>query len=70
MPSGRRYYIPGDRKFTCQVCGFTSYRLSEMRIGVSGSQKGFIVCPVDFDETHPRDEKVTLRPIPKLGEPV
>lgn len=69
MPTNRKYYIPGDRRFVCAVCGFTTYRLSEMRKGVSGKQIGLDVCPVDFDDRHPNDEKVNLRPVATLKEP-
>jgi len=49
-------YIPGDRKVDCDICGFT-WRASQMRRGVSGAQKGLLVCPPDFDEEHPLDHK-------------
>jgi len=53
-------YIPGDRKVDCDICGFT-WRASQMRRGVSGNQKGLIVCPRDFDELHPLENKPTIR---------
>ncbi len=62
-------YIPGDRKYDCDVCGFT-YRFSDMRKGVSGSQKGFDVCLDCFDakrpyeDTNPKPRKE--RPLPKV----
>lgn len=59
MPYSFRY-IPGNRLVKCDVCGF-DYRFSDMRRGVSGSQKGFIVCPPDFDPIHPRDISLNLR---------
>lgn len=73
MPSGRRYYIAGERKFVCDNCGYRSYRLSEMQTGVSGSQIGFNICPVCFDPAHIGDEKVVLRPIvtdPRRSAPI
>jgi hypothetical protein len=56
-----RTYIPGERKVTCDICGF-EYRFSEMRRGVSGKQKGLIVGPACFDPVHPRDIPIKLRP--------
>ena len=50
-------YIPGDRKVTCAVCDF-SWRRSEMRKGVAGSQKGLDVCPKCFDSVHPNEARV------------
>jgi len=58
-------YKPGDRKVQCAVCGFV-YRLSEMREGISGKQKGYAVCPTCFDPIHPLDNKPALRTAPKL----
>ena len=49
-----RRYVLGDRWVLCDICDF-GYRFSEMRKGVSGKQKGLNVCPVCFDEPHPRD---------------
>jgi hypothetical protein len=60
-------YIPGDRKTACDVCGFT-YRRSEMRRGITGKQKGLIVCPEDFDDIHPNERRVKNRPEGKLME--
>ncbi len=48
-------YIPGDRKYDCDVCGFT-WRFSQMRKGVAGSQKGLDVCPDCFDEKRPYED--------------
>lgn len=53
-------YIPGDRLVECDVCGFI-WRRSDMRKGVSQSQKGFFVCPDDFDDVHPLDNKPVAR---------
>ena len=58
-------YKPGDRKVQCAVCGFV-YRLSEMRTGVAGTQKGYAVCPTCFDPIHPLDNKPPLRPAPAM----
>ena len=49
-------YIPGDKKMRCDICGFY-YRKSQMKWGVAAGQKGFIVCPVDFDTVHPLENK-------------
>lgn len=62
MVSISRTYIPGERLVECQVCGF-DYRFSEVTRGVSGKQKGLIVCKDPcFDPVHPRDVKRVLRP--------
>lgn len=53
-------YISGDRLVDCQICGFT-WRRSNMRIGVSITQKGFIVCPDDYDEVHPLTNRPKIR---------
>lgn len=47
-------YIPGDRLYECEVCGF-DYRFSQIRKGVSLNQKGFDVCPDCFDPKHPNE---------------
>jgi len=60
-----RVYIPGDRLVECDICGF-GYRRSEMRKGIFGTQKGRNVCPRDFDEKHPNDDKVGHRTEGKL----
>jgi len=60
-----KIYKKRDRWVECDVCGF-DYRFSVMRKGVSGTQKGFNVCPVDFDEPHPLDNKPKLRKRQKL----
>lgn len=54
-------YIAGDRKVTCDVCGWT-YRFSQMRKGVMGTQKGFDICPSCFDGVHPRKTAPAYRP--------
>ena len=54
MPYSRRY-IPGDRLYQCDVCGF-DYRFSQMRKGISHKQKGFDVCPTCFDPKHPNED--------------
>lgn len=59
MPYSNKY-IKGEMLVTCDVCGF-DYRLSQMRKGVAGSQKGLNVCPKDFDPEHPRDNPPKLR---------
>jgi len=55
--SHSQVYIPGNRIVECDVCGLT-YRFSEMRRGIFGTQKGLIVCPFDFDGVHPNDARV------------
>lgn len=55
-----RHYFPGDRLVECDICGF-GYRKSQMRRGIFGTQKGRIVCPQDFDERHPNDDKIPHR---------
>lgn len=65
--SHARVFIPGDRLVSCDVCGFT-YRRSEMRRGVTGTQKGLIVCPPDFDAVHPNEARVPFRAEGKLVE--
>lgn len=62
-----RGYIPGDRLVDCDVCGFT-YRVSEVRRGVMGKQKGLIVCGPCFDPVHPREARVPHRPEGRLVE--
>ena len=62
-----RIYIPGDRLVTCDVCGLR-YRFSRMRRGVTGNQKGLVVCPYDFDETHPNEAHVPFRQEGKVEE--
>lgn len=66
MPYSRKY-IPGDRLVDCDVCGFT-YRRSQMRRGVTGKQKGLIVCPDDFDSIHPNEGSVPNKVEGKLVE--
>lgn len=53
-------YIAGDRKVTCDICGWT-YRFSQMRKGVMGKQKGYNVCPICFDDIHPRETTPAYR---------
>lgn len=60
-------YIKGDRPVTCDICGY-DYRFSQMRKGITGSQKGLNVCPPDFDPIHPNDEKRALEPNRPLPE--
>ncbi len=60
-------YIPGDRLVKCDICGYT-YRYSQMRKGISEGQKGFNVCPKDFDPKHQRETTPKLRPTEKLPE--
>ena len=67
MPYNTGKYIPGDRKVDCDICGFT-YRFSDMRRGVSAGQKGYMVCPEDYDPIHPLDKTPRLRKKPKLPE--
>ncbi len=50
-------YIPGDRLVDCDVCGFT-YRVSEVRRGVMGKQKGLVICAPCFDPIHERETRV------------
>lgn len=52
-----RDYVPGDRLVDCDVCGFT-YRVSQVRRGVTGNQKGLIICQPCFDPEHPNDAPV------------
>lgn len=47
----------GDRWVTCDVCDF-GYRFSQMRRGVTGTQKGLIVCPDCFDIENPSEKFV------------
>jgi len=56
-------YIPGDRKYLCDICGFP-YRFSEMRRGYSKDQSGYAVCPDCFDEEPYKDFKVRPRSEP------
>lgn len=58
-------YIPGDRKVECEICRFT-WRFSQMRRGVSGSQKGLLVGPDCFDPVHSADIPHKLRKVPPL----
>lgn len=53
-------YIAGDRKVTCDVCGWT-YRFSQMRKGAMGNQRGLDVCPICWDVPHPREVAVKYR---------
>ena len=54
-------YELGNRWVLCDVCGF-GYRFSEMRKGVSGTQKGFSICPECFDPKHENEDfKVPVR---------
>lgn len=65
-----KVYKKGDRLVDCDICGFT-YRFSEMRLGVSGKQKGLEVCPICYDSLHPNEKPFTLRPkkpLKKVGE--
>lgn len=65
-----KHYIKGDRIINCDGCGFT-YRFSQMRKGVSGTQKGFIFCPECYDPLHPSEIPFTLqpkKPLKKVGE--
>lgn len=62
-----RDYVPGDRLVDCDVCGFT-YRVSEVRRGVTGKQKGLVICTPCFDPVHPRETRVPYRPEGKLRE--
>ena len=52
-----RTWIPGDRLVECDVCGFDD-RFSRVRKGVSGTQKGFNVCPDCFSDKHPNEDWV------------
>ena len=52
-----RQYILGNRWVICDICDF-GYRFSQMRKGISGSQKGYDVCPDCFDPEHERDTYV------------
>lgn len=54
MPYASNVYIPGDRLVECDICGFI-WRRSDMRLGVAEGQKGYIVCPRDYDPVHPRE---------------
>ena len=62
MVTYSKTYIQGDRLVKCDICGF-GYRFSEMR-----KQRGFVVCPEDYDEPNPRSKKVELRKKSKLPE--
>lgn len=65
-----KHYIKGDRLVDCDICGFT-FRFSQMRIGVSGKQKGLVIGPDCFDPIHPNEIPFTLRqkkPLKKVGE--
>ena len=55
-----RTFIPGDRLVECDGCGF-GYRRSQMRKGVSGTQKRLNMCPKCWDPPHPNDERVPHR---------
>lgn len=59
-----RDYVPGDRLVDCDVCGFT-YRVSQVRRGVAGKQKGLVVCTPCFDPVHPLEA-----PVPRKREGV
>lgn len=54
-------YIPGNRYIECDVCGFT-YRFSAMKKGIAEGQRGWNVCPADYDPVHPRERRVKLTP--------
>ena len=60
-------YIPGNRKYNCDICGFT-YRFKELRKGVAEGQKGYAVCPTCFDPVHPREKTPKIRKKTKLPE--
>jgi len=60
-------YISRGRLIDCDICGFT-YRVYEMRKGVSGKQKGLNVCPTDFDPVHPGDVPFKMRKAPPRTE--
>jgi len=61
------HYIKGNRIIDCDICGFT-YRFSQMCKGVSGKQKGFIVCPKCYSPLHPSEIDFTLQPKKILKE--
>ena len=52
----RRYEL-GNRWVDCDICDF-GYRFSQMRKGVSGSQKGLNVCPTCYDIRHENEDYV------------
>lgn len=62
MVTYSKHYKPGDRLVECDICGFT-YRFSQMR-----KQNGFVVCPKDYDQPHPLDDKPEIRAKSKLPE--
>ena len=47
--------ILGDRWVRCDECGF-GYRYSQIKAGVSLSQRGYHVCPTCFDDRHPHTD--------------
>ena len=70
MPYIDGIYKPGDRKYNCDICGFT-YRFLDMKKGISREQKGFDVCPDCFDPRHPLTDwkfKSRREKIKKVGE--
>ena len=62
MVTYSKTYQAGNRLVECDICGF-GYRFGQMR-----KQNGLIVCPEDYDEPNPRDNKVELRKKSKLPE--
>ena len=69
MPYIHGRYVPGDRPVLCDICGF-AYAFSEMRKGIFGKQKGFVVCPDCFDPVHPLFNPPRIKaepPLKKVG---
>ena len=62
-----RDYVTGDRLVDCDECGFT-YRISEVRKGIMGKQKGLTICGPCFDPVHPNEASVPHRREGQLRE--
>ncbi len=67
MPYDTGIYKPNDRKYNCDICGYT-WRFSDIKRGVADGQRGYGVCPDCFDPVHPRERNPILRPKTKLEQ--
>lgn len=56
MPNYQKYYISGDFKAQCDVCG-QKFKAHELRL----RWDGYMVCKNDFELRHPQD---LLRTVP------